>query len=64
MRQKIEDLVLSKKTPILGICVGMQILAKKSEEGELTGLGFIDGEVRKFKSPKTKKTFITPSRLE
>ena len=37
------------KTPVLGICLGMQILARKSEEGRLPGLGWIDAEVRKFK---------------
>ena len=37
------------KTPVLGICLGMQIMAKKSEEGELPGLGWIDAEVKKFR---------------
>lgn len=49
MRQALDNLVLSKKVPILGICVGMQILAKSSEEGELDGLGWIPGHVRAFK---------------
>lgn len=40
--------VLIKKIPVLGICVGMQILANKSEEGKLKGLSWIDGEVIKF----------------
>jgi glutamine amidotransferase len=35
---------------LLGICVGMQVLADSSEEGELPGLGFISGEVRRFDS--------------
>ena len=34
--------------PIMGICVGMQILGQSSEEGELEGLGFIEGEVKKI----------------
>ncbi len=33
---------------LLGICVGMQVLFKKSEEGNLDGLGLLDGEVIKF----------------
>lgn len=37
------------KIPLLGICLGMQILAKKSEEGKLPGLGWIDAEVKKFR---------------
>ena len=45
------DLIRSKSsrgTPILGICLGMQLLAKSSEEGVLPGLGLIDGRVLKF----------------
>ena len=38
--QKIEDLVLNESMPILGVCVGMQIMARKSEEGEKNGLKF------------------------
>lgn len=41
--------VLEDKTPILGICLGMQLLANKSyENGETLGLGWIDAEVVKF----------------
>lgn len=50
MRQALDHLVLEEKMPILGICVGMQILAEKSEEGKLAGLGWIPGQVRAFKS--------------
>lgn len=48
MRQTLDHLVLSKKVPILGICVGMQILANSSDEGKLTGLGWIPGHVKAF----------------
>lgn len=48
MRQSIEQLVLQKAMPALGICVGMQMLAKSSDEGGLPGLGWIDGTVKKF----------------
>jgi len=48
MRQPIEQLVICDKMPVLGICVGMQMLAKSSEEGELPGLGWIEGTVKKF----------------
>lgn len=50
MRQALDHLVLDEKMPILGICVGMQILADSSEEGKLAGLGWIPGRVRAFKS--------------
>ncbi len=39
---------LEEKTPLLGICLGMQLLAKSSQEGKLDGLGWIDAEVIKF----------------
>jgi glutamine amidotransferase len=48
LKNVIEQKVLIDKTPIIGICVGMQMLAKSSEEGVLPGLGWIDGEVKKF----------------
>jgi len=41
--------VLEDKIPILGICLGMQLLMEKSEEGKLKGLRWIKGEVIKFK---------------
>ncbi|MBS1659708.1 MAG: imidazole glycerol phosphate synthase subunit HisH [Bacteroidetes bacterium] len=41
--------VLEDKTPVLGVCVGMQLLLEGSEEGELPGLGWIKGRVVKFR---------------
>lgn len=40
--------VLENKVPILGICLGMQLLTLRSEEGKLEGLGWVDAEVKKF----------------
>ena len=54
MREKLDELVLEKETPVIGICVGMQMLAKSSEEGTLNGLGWIDGIVKKFDKSKIK----------
>jgi glutamine amidotransferase len=48
MREKLDELVLEKKVPVLGICVGMQMLGKRSDEGNLEGLGWIDANVIKF----------------
>lgn len=50
MRQTLDHLVLNKKVPILGICVGMQILANSSAEGKSSGLGWIPGHVKAFSS--------------
>ena len=41
--------VIEDRTPILGICVGMQVMANRSEEGKLPGLGWIDAEVKRFR---------------
>ena len=40
--------VLDENTPVLGICLGMQLMTNKSDEGKQPGLGFIDAEVKKF----------------
>ena len=46
--ESLQYLVLQKKIPILGVCVGMQILARTSEEGSESGLAWIDGSVQKL----------------
>jgi len=48
LREKLDELVLEKKVPIIGICVGMQIMAQSSEEGKEMGLGWIQGNVRRI----------------
>jgi glutamine amidotransferase len=48
MREVLDELVQVKKIPVLGICVGMQLMANRSDEGLLEGLGWIDAEVVKF----------------
>lgn len=45
----LNDEVLVKKKPILGICLGMQLMASKSEEGNSNGLNWIKATVVKFK---------------
>lgn len=50
--QDLENLVVKNKTPILGICVGMQMLAKSSEEGKSKGLGWIDSDIIKISNEK------------
>jgi len=48
MRTSLEDLVLGRDVPVLGICVGMQMLAEGSDEGLIPGLNWIPGRVRAF----------------
>lgn len=52
MLPTLEALVLNDRRPVLGICVGMQILASSSEEGKLPGLGWVPGRVRSFRSER------------
>lgn len=44
----LDTCVHEKKTPVLGICLGMQLLTRGSEEGNLPGLGWIDAECKRF----------------
>lgn len=44
----LEERVLAHKTPLLGICVGAQMLGRGSEEGSEKGLGWIDMQVKRF----------------
>lgn len=48
LRDALDEEVLGAKKPVLGICVGMQMMARSSEEGKLPGLGWIDATVAKF----------------
>ena len=48
--EKLKTLNLENKVHIIGICVGMQIFFDSSEEGQLEGLKFMSGKVKKFKS--------------
>jgi imidazole glycerol-phosphate synthase subunit HisH len=48
LKNLLDELVLEKNIPILGVCVGMQIMANSSEEGKLDGFGWIKGTVKKF----------------
>jgi glutamine amidotransferase len=44
----LHEAVLVKKKPVLGICLGMELMAKESEEGNAEGLGWLDAEIIKF----------------
>lgn len=51
MTESLVDAVVGGGKPILGICVGMQMMARQSHEGVLNGLGWIEGVVKKFDFP-------------
>lgn len=48
MIEELNEAVLIKKKPVLGICLGLQLMTTKSEEGNINGLGWIDASVVKF----------------
>ena len=54
----LHEEVIQLKKPLLGICLGMQLLAKRSEEGQLEGLGWVDAEV--IKIPLNKRSIKVP----
>ena len=66
----LNEVAIIKKKPVLGICLGMQLMANDSEEGNSEGLGWLDANVRKmqvddtlrFKIPHTGWNKITQSR--
>lgn len=45
----VGELVMEKKIPVLGLCVGLQLMTKGSEEGQEAGLGWFDAETIRFK---------------
>ena len=54
LKDELNELVIAKNIPILGICVGLQVMGFGSDEGNLPGLGWIPGSVKKFNINKIK----------
>src|SRR5690606_40422175 len=46
----LDRLIPELRQPVLGICLGMQLMCRYSEEGDTTGLGIFDAKVQKFPS--------------
>lgn len=60
MRERLDKLVLEDKIPVIGICVGMQMMANNSDEGKMEGLKWIDASVRKFDESKINQVTRLP----
>ena len=52
--KKLDTLIISLHQPVLGICLGLQLMCKHSEEGNTTCLNIFDTEVKLFSSPVLK----------
>ena len=50
MNELLRERVIVEHVPVLGVCVGMQIMAESSEEGELPGLGWFEARVERLES--------------
>lgn len=46
--EALNEAVMIKKTPVLGICLGMQLMTEHSEEGDVDGFGWISAETKRF----------------
>ena len=51
--EPLNEAAMGRRVPVLGICLGMQLLTKSSEEGQLGGLGWIDAQTVRFRFPET-----------
>ncbi len=60
MRDTLDDLALRRGVPVLGVCVGMQMLTSASDEGQRPGLGWIAGRVKGFRSDPTMANLPMP----
>lgn len=57
--EALNEAVLEKGRPILGICLGMELMARRSEEGDSEGFAWLDGEVTRFR-PSNRLRYKVP----
>ncbi|OEO28644.1 imidazole glycerol phosphate synthase, glutamine amidotransferase subunit [Devosia insulae DS-56] len=60
LRSPLDHAVRVARKPVLGICVGMQMMTHRSEEGQLAGLGWIDADVQRFRIGPAERRQVLP----
>ena len=61
--KKLDELIVSLKQPVLGICLGLQLLCKSSEEGNTKCLGIFDSVVKKFDDSVFQNKNLVPFKI-
>jgi len=62
-KRKLDNLIISLQQPVLGICLGLQLLCKSSEEGNTKCLGIFNTEVRKFDDSVFQNKNLVPVKI-
>ena len=60
MLDVLNEMVLQRRIPVLGICLGMQLITRRSAEGELPGLGWIEADTVRFKFDRSTENTKIP----
>jgi glutamine amidotransferase len=60
LREVLDDLVLRRRVPVLGICLGMQLMTRRSEEDDVPGLGWIAADTVRFRFPPEQRDLHVP----
>lgn len=60
LREKLDEMVLGRKVDVLGVCVGMQMMARRSEEGKLPGLAWLAADVIRFDTAGFREPMLLP----
>ena len=60
LRDALDEIVVEERSHVLGVCVGMQMMVERSEEGVRPGLGWIPGECKRFNSQANGRALPAP----